>query len=72
MNGRFLVVFALTVTAAVLALAAGRSAVSGGGALATIAFVALALPAALGLAALVRLTYLDASSSRGREGRRVR
>ena len=72
MNGRFLLLFALTVTAAVLAVAAGRSAVSGGGALRAVAFVALALPAALGLAALVRVTYLDASSSRAREGRRGR
>jgi len=73
MNRPFLILFAVTITLAVLALPAGRFAASGGSALAGVAFLALALPAAIGLAALVRITYLDgAASRRAREGGRAR
>jgi len=67
---RFLALFALTTALIVLAAAAGGAAASGGGIVPGLALAGLGVAAVLGLAALVRIAYLDGRAAAGRRAGR--
>jgi len=69
MSRRFLILFVVTITLGLLAFATTRSALDGGGPLPASMAIAFGAAAALGLALLIRIAYLD-GRARDRPARR--